>query len=340
MIEKIRIKHKSSDDIVLHKQGIYIIRCLCNNKVYVGQARRPFIGRWLEHQWLLENNHKRCNKHLLNAFNKYGIENFEMDVLEIMPDDIQEVCKHRKTNTKEQNKVWIDWLNEKEIYWIAYYKKLLGESMLFNKNDGGTGTNPCQETRQSISEKHKIIQNLPEVKEANIQRNKERYKDPNEHIKTSNGLKRYFAVKENHDKYLESRKKINYEVTGQKVSKSLQRFWEVDEHHEEHSKRQKEIHNRPEVKHNHSLGMKKRYAKPEEHEKLSASQCIAQNKPGVSEKKSSSMKRRFDKIRAELDAQLVDVYAIFPKYKKLTIPKKQKLIEELKTKSIYEIRIK
>ena len=329
MINKLSIKYNASNDIIQTKRGIYIIRCISNNKVYIGQCRRVFISRWLEHQWMLENKHKRCNIHLLNAFSKYGNESFVFDVLEIMPDEFDVLCRNRKNNTKNDNSKWINWLNDREMYWIAYYKNLFGERMLFNKNDGGTGMNPCLETRKSISNKHKVIQNLPNVKYKNSYRNKKRYESLYEHIKTSNALKRYFSNKENYDKYILSRRKINYKQVGEKVSKKLKEYYSDDINRKRHSSKQKEIHNTEKVKHNHLLGAIKRYSNESERKKLSKIQSIAQNKQGVSERKSKSMKEHFDKIRNELDEQLKDIYIEHPEYKKLTIPKKKKLLEEL-----------
>lgn len=66
----------------LMKQGVYIIRCMSNNKIYVGSTTVMFIKRFWHHSNQLErNNHK--NQHLQNSYNKYGNENFEFDILEI-----------------------------------------------------------------------------------------------------------------------------------------------------------------------------------------------------------------------------------------------------------------
>lgn len=65
--------------------GIYCIKNLKNDFVYVGQTCENFGRRFLHHSWSLRNN-RHCNKHLQNSFNKYGEENFIFEVLELVED--------------------------------------------------------------------------------------------------------------------------------------------------------------------------------------------------------------------------------------------------------------
>ncbi len=61
--------------------GIYSITNLFNNKIYIGWTSN-FNNRKSKHFYeLLNNIHK--NQHLQKAFNKYGIENFKFEILEI-----------------------------------------------------------------------------------------------------------------------------------------------------------------------------------------------------------------------------------------------------------------
>lgn len=86
--------------------GIYIITCLISNKSYIGQAK-DIRKRLREHLMALNYYHKnginkyKENDHLIKAWNKYGENNFMFDILEL--------CN-------------IDKLNDREIYWISYYK--------------------------------------------------------------------------------------------------------------------------------------------------------------------------------------------------------------------------
>lgn len=59
--------------------GIYQIRNLVNNKVYIGQSCR-LVDRRYNHFRLLDLN-KEHNPHLQNAYNKYGTNNFIFEVL-------------------------------------------------------------------------------------------------------------------------------------------------------------------------------------------------------------------------------------------------------------------
>lgn len=78
---------------------IYYIKNLINYKIYVGETI-DYNYRFYKHKYELENN-IHDNNHLQNAFNKYGEENFEFDIII----KIQE-C----------------YLTKAEQYWMDYYK--------------------------------------------------------------------------------------------------------------------------------------------------------------------------------------------------------------------------
>lgn len=87
--------------------GIYLIRNLVNNKVYIGQTKVNFETRSYQHF-----NSLRKNKHessvLQYAYNKYGDSNFRFEEVESLSDETL--------------------LNEKEIYYINEYKSLINEN--------------------------------------------------------------------------------------------------------------------------------------------------------------------------------------------------------------------
>lgn len=63
-------------------QGVYIFKNVKNGKCYIGSTVMTFRKRMDHHLWhLRENKHK--NKHFQNAWNKYGEDSFEYDILEI-----------------------------------------------------------------------------------------------------------------------------------------------------------------------------------------------------------------------------------------------------------------
>lgn len=78
---------------------IYKITNLINQKSYIGKTTFSIDRRWKEHQQESKSQRSQ-NRPLYRAMNKYGIENFSIEVVEEV--DIKELSK-------------------KEIYWIGYY---------------------------------------------------------------------------------------------------------------------------------------------------------------------------------------------------------------------------
>ena len=81
--------------------GVYQIRNKINNKVYVGSSK-DISQRWLQHISGLKNN-KHRNQHLQYAWNKYGEENFEFSILEIVVNQ-----NNFKDILIEREQFWID----------------------------------------------------------------------------------------------------------------------------------------------------------------------------------------------------------------------------------------
>ena len=94
--------------------GIYEIKNLANDKVYVGQAINIY-KRWKEHIKDLEEN-KHYNLHLQRSWNLYGKESFEFLILEECPQDE---------------------LNQKEMF---YVEKFDSYSNGYNQTRGGDGS--------------------------------------------------------------------------------------------------------------------------------------------------------------------------------------------------------
>lgn len=91
---------------------IYKITNLVNNKIYIGQTITGIAARWRGHL-----NKSGC-RFLHNAICKYGKENFKIEVIEY--------CN------KES-------LNDREVYWISYYKsnnRMYGYNILIGGNNG------------------------------------------------------------------------------------------------------------------------------------------------------------------------------------------------------------
>lgn len=93
------------------KAGVYLISNNVNGKCYVGSTIHLDQRRKQHFSRLAHNKH--VNKHLQNAYNKYGREAFEFEVLEII--DIDDSIKENLL-TREQ--FWIDNLNLLIIFFL------------------------------------------------------------------------------------------------------------------------------------------------------------------------------------------------------------------------------
>jgi len=110
--------------------GIYKFTNKINNKVYIGQAvnLRSRIGGHFRDYKL-----NKKNKHFYNSIQKYGLENFEVQIL------VQE-----KNLTKQE-------LDDLEIDFIRFYNSN-NQIFGYNMTAGGEGGIPNDETRKKLSE--------------------------------------------------------------------------------------------------------------------------------------------------------------------------------------------
>ena len=70
----------------LNKCGIYCIRNIVNNKVYIGKSKNIYT-RMMQHVYNLQVKSKDENRHLINSWHKYGRENFSYYVIEYIFDE-------------------------------------------------------------------------------------------------------------------------------------------------------------------------------------------------------------------------------------------------------------
>ena len=120
--------------------GIYMIKNLVNNKVYVGQSV-DIDKRWKSHINRLNNNN-HFNIYLQRAWNKYREHNFEFKIIE--------KCTHEE-------------LNNREIYWIDKLKSISNEYG-YNNKQGGTSGSHTPESLKKMSEHRKGIKHTEEAK--------------------------------------------------------------------------------------------------------------------------------------------------------------------------------
>lgn len=102
------------------KCGIYSYRNKINNKRYIGQSQR-LNQRFNEHLCISYSpNHKDYQAVIHKAIRKYGIKNFEIEILEYCSPEL---------------------LNEKEQYWINFYDSFKNG---YNSNEGGGQSASCK----------------------------------------------------------------------------------------------------------------------------------------------------------------------------------------------------
>lgn len=83
----------------MNKSGVYKIKNLINNKVYIGSSFNT-SERWGDHLYSLKKN-THVNRYLQRAFNKHGEKSYKFEVIE--------TCSNEKLIGREQ-------------YWMDYYK--------------------------------------------------------------------------------------------------------------------------------------------------------------------------------------------------------------------------
>lgn len=77
--------------------GIYFIENVTNGHMYIGSAKN-IDKRWWEHSWGLKNK-RHHNAHLQSAWDKYGEENFDFGVIELV---------ERLEDLTEREQFWLD----------------------------------------------------------------------------------------------------------------------------------------------------------------------------------------------------------------------------------------
>lgn len=175
------------------KSGIYCIKNLINNKVYIGKSMNIY-ERILNHIHLLNRESLNENRYLIRSWKKYGKDNFQYIVLEYLDRD-ESVLK------------------ERELYWILYY----------NSIDRNYGYNLRLDTSTSciVSKDTRTLQSINRI---------QRYKDkPHLKEQTSKFFSNFW--KNNPDILKEMSKKVSKRMTKyyiyqyDKNDKTLIKIW-------------------------------------------------------------------------------------------------------------------
>ena len=155
----------------LREMGIYSIRCIPANRVYVGRAGASFWRRWHHHRSALRRG-KHCNSKLQRAWDKYGEEAFVFNVLEVVADR--------------------SLLREREDFWAGQLSAFDVESGFNAKSIEEPRSGPMSnEGRQKISEAHKKSGHKPSASAllASIQTNRGRKRSAEELEKQASHLR-------------------------------------------------------------------------------------------------------------------------------------------------------
>lgn len=123
-------------DLIKNIGYIYKITNKINGKLYIGQTTKTIEKRWQTHKTDALRNNKR-DYPLYRAMRKYGIENFEICLVEECP---------------------IDKLDEREIYWIKYYNSTKANG--YNISLGGKGLKLLDLDEEEVIKAYKITNNL------------------------------------------------------------------------------------------------------------------------------------------------------------------------------------
>lgn len=162
--------------------GIYGIRNLKNNKIYIGKSINIRQRIYNHIGGLNSKDPKRENQHFTNAWWKYGKESFEYFILEIF----------------EKSENLENLLKERELYWMNFYNSTNREFGYNLRRDSSTNIIVHEETRIKLSEAQK-----------------RRYLSQEERIKT--GLKSSEFWKNNPEIKKEMSKKVAEKLTKYKI---------------------------------------------------------------------------------------------------------------------------
>lgn len=300
------IKTKCTKCEYLYYAGIYGLWNNKTHKIYVGQTSMRFIHRWLWHESLLKAN--KDSRYLQYSFNKHGYDAYEWFIIETLPSELE--CEWLDKNIKPKQKESIHtWLDEREKYWISFYRKILGENNVYNINDGGR----FYTYNSYYGKEHKL--RLSTI-------TKRRFSNIDERIKQSKRTKEYF-------KKLFS-DEDNYKSFCENIKNRVKNAYETNE----------------KFRINVSNGLKKHYTESGVKEKMSQVQKIAQSKTDTRLKKSKSMSgikwtnealenRRqgilnsYKEKRKSYDNILHIVYLVNPKLKSHSIKMKELFINKI-----------
>ena len=261
----------------MSRYGIYMLKNHVTGCIYIGQTKRPFIQRWLEHQGDLSKG--KVKTYLGRSFLKHDISKWEFSIIEYLPENmtihndvrIYGLWKKIDTITDDELFAISKWLDEKEIFYIRKYRDELGERKVYNENDGGSGLNPTKEVRQRLSQSLKeLYASSPERIEHLRQLMLEKYKDPEQRKIISEKLKKAYKGLELKQRISEQRRgKPKSDKWKDSARKAQQKRYEDPNEHDKISIGIKRTSSTTQVKESRSKGQKERFKNQEQRNKIS-----------------------------------------------------------------------
>lgn len=184
-----------------YRTGVYVIRNIVNDKVYVGGAYKSFEQRFFIHRRDLRAG-RHSNEHLQSAWNKYGEDSFEFIVFERV---MANQCAERETYWIGQlkaanrefgyNKSPIGGsplgtkhsLKSRENFSAAMRKRMESPEERFKVGNAMRGKKHSQEVKDAQSERGKRMWASPDIRERIIASNtgKKRTEEQRERIAAS-----------------------------------------------------------------------------------------------------------------------------------------------------------
>lgn len=333
--------------------GIYMITNNINGKVYIGQTIRPFIIRWKEHQGnLIKGIHH--NKHLQNAYNKYGAKSFSFSIIELLPDEFIDEIYSNDITIKKYNEI-LEWLNNKEIFYIKEFRNKLGEINVYNNTTGGKNCLYTEEYKKHLSKIQKERCNTDEHKKLQSDIATNLWKDDKYRNKVLESRKETYNKPEYKIKRSELSKEINNRPNVKKqrseimikiwndikyansVSKGVKRAWKQDKYRNNLLKKMNIRWNNPEEHIKHSITMKNVMHSKTILNKISTAAIHNWKNIEYANKVSNSISKKCKENNKKYDLILHNFIKYIPNYEHFGYRKKKWLINQIaeKLKELY-----
>jgi hypothetical protein len=134
------VKFYEIEGNINNKEGVYRITNVSNNKIYIGMSSK-LLNRLQEHYDKLTNN-KHTNKKLQQDFNRFSVDNFDIDIIKYTENSHEAFLLEQKTYNS---------FKKRELYNISFSKDGFNKNLNF------------QEFSVFISNKYKFINNHTDI---------------------------------------------------------------------------------------------------------------------------------------------------------------------------------